>query len=194
MASDRVLNKLVRAFHYVPGYHLLVRRMLSHASEISLTEARFLGGLAQQVPADRCIVEIGTLFGESTRVLAMFKASGTPLITVDSFRWNPHGLRRKDHARITHGLLAEATTSHDVELREMDKAAFYASYQGGPPGLVFLDANHSYESTKADISWAQSVQAGIICGHDYSARFPGVTKAVDECGGAKQVVDTLFVL
>jgi hypothetical protein len=60
--------------------------------------------------------------------------------------------------------------------------------------MVFLDADHSYESTKQDILWAQRVGAKIICGHDYSSRFPGVVRAVEECGGVERIVGSVFLL
>lgn len=49
--------------------------------------------------------------------------------------------------------------------------------------LVFIDANHSYKSTKEDIEmWAPKVRkGGVICGHDYeNPQWAGVKKAVDE--------------
>lgn len=47
--------------------------------------------------------------------------------------------------------------------------------------LVFIDADHSYESVFADIvAWRPKVRVGgILCGHDYGGKFDGVKKAVD---------------
>lgn len=47
--------------------------------------------------------------------------------------------------------------------------------------LVFVDGNHSLEPTMADIrNYQHKVRpGGILCGHDYHARFPGVVQAVD---------------
>jgi predicted O-methyltransferase YrrM len=192
--GSKLIDRLDRLTFRLPRYRALARRLLARPSEISLREARFLGELVRRAPPERPIVEIGTLFGSSTRVLAMFKAPGTPLITVDSFRWNPHGLRRPMHAAITREVLREAIDEHDVRLMEMDKGEFYRTYVGPSPGLVFLDAHHGYESTLEDIRWAQSAGAEIVCGHDYREQFPGVIRAVEECGGAEQVVGTVFVL
>jgi predicted O-methyltransferase YrrM len=174
----------------------LVEEVLSGPSEISLEEGRFLGGLAQGVPDDGCIVEVGTLFGFSTRVLAMFKPAAARLIAIDNFAWNPLGLSRHQHARLTRVLLADAIEHQNVELREIDKAAFYRSFGKGtaPPSMVFLDADHGYEATRQDILWAQEVGAKVICGHDYSEEFPGVVRAVKECGGAERVVGSVFLL
>lgn len=49
--------------------------------------------------------------------------------------------------------------------------------------FVFIDADHEYESVKADIvAWLPKVKkGGIISGHDYCASQQGVIKAVNEC-------------
>lgn len=52
--------------------------------------------------------------------------------------------------------------------------------------LVYLDANHSYESLHQDIqAWLPGVKpGGWVAGHDYNkAQFPGVVRAVDELVG-----------
>lgn len=189
-----MFNKLIRVAFRLPWHYAVVRRVLLRPSEISLAEARFLGELIRSAPSHLPIIEIGTLFGWSARLISLFKAPETPLITVDSFRWNPHGLTPDQHCRITTDTLEEAIRDYSVTLCEMDKAVFQSSYDGASPGVVFLDANHSYQSTKQDIRWAQRVGAHVICGHDYSSRFPGVIKAVEECGGIENMAGSLWVL
>ncbi len=91
--------------------------------------------------------------------------------------------------------LSDAIERFNVSQVRMDKGEFYSSYHGDAPSLVFLDACHSYESTRADILWARSVNANVICGHDSDGhRWPGVVKAVNECGGYSGLVDSLFVM
>ncbi len=48
--------------------------------------------------------------------------------------------------------------------------------------FVFIDANHSYKFVKDDINaWYPKVKkGGILAGHDYERRWPGVIQAVDE--------------
>lgn len=48
--------------------------------------------------------------------------------------------------------------------------------------LVFIDAEHKYESLKNDIkSWLPKLKInGILMGHDYSSLYPGVVNAVNE--------------
>lgn len=48
--------------------------------------------------------------------------------------------------------------------------------------VVYIDADHSYESASNDISyyWPKLRKNGFLCGHDYTVKWPGVVKAVDE--------------
>lgn len=58
-----------------------------------------------------------------------------------------------------------------------------------------MDAMHTFEDTKKDIEWAQTVGVTIVCGHDYDEEeWPGVVEAVNACGGAKEIVGTLYVM
>jgi hypothetical protein len=162
--------------------------------QISLGEARALGALVSSLEGPGPIVEIGTLFGWSTRVMVLFKAPERELVTVDSYVWNPLSLPQERHERATGEALDEAVQNYHVRRVNQDKAAFYASYTGPAPALVFLDAIHSYEETRKDIEWARSVQAKTICLHDYSPTHPGVMRAVDEAGGPRQLFESLAVL
>lgn len=50
--------------------------------------------------------------------------------------------------------------------------------------VVYLDAEHDYESVKADIeAWLPKADR-FICGHDYTPAWPGVMQAVDEVFGS----------
>lgn len=161
--------------------------------EISIEESRFLGDLVRRTePADP-LVEIGTLFGRSTTVMTLFKHEHQPLIGVDNFSWNPLGLDPAFHEQATRMALAQASERYNVRIDRADKAEFFASYDGPPPGLVFCDADHSTEATLADIEWARSVGAKIVCGHDYGED-ERVSKAVDSLGGPKELVGRLFVV
>ena len=162
--------------------------------QIRLDESRFLGELVSSLDRPGPIIEVGTLFGWSTRVMALFKAPERELITVDNYTWNPLGLPTSRHRDSTARALAEAVMSHNVKIVTSDKNRYYETYAGPPPALVFLDAIHSYEETRKDIEWARRVGAGVVCLHDYSADHPGVTRAVDEAGGPKRLVQSLAVV
>ena len=164
------------------------------SGQVSIEERRFLGELARGLRNDGPIIEVGTLFGASTTVLAANKDPARKLITVDKYVWNPCGLSRAQHQRLTGRILKDSIKCQNVEQIILDKNEFYASYRGEAPAMVFLDADHSYQETLKDIQWALSVKARLIAGHDYASNMPGVAQAVDQSGGAAKVVGTVWVL
>lgn len=140
------------------------------------------------------IIEIGTLFGHTTSRLALWKAADKKIITVDNYSWNPWNVSSDVHQALTRRFLHYLDAMGEVEIRCMDKYDFFASYRGEPPALVFIDADHSYEGTKADIVWAQRIGATIISGHDYASHCPGVGRAVDDMGGAARHSGSVWAL
>lgn len=55
--------------------------------------------------------------------------------------------------------------------------------------FVFIDANHDYDYIRRDvIAWLPKVvPGGTLAGHDYSAEFDGVRRAVNELLGADKI-------
>lgn len=170
-------------------------RAIGNMGQLSLVESRLLGEIVRDSDSTRPIIEIGTLFGFSTTVITLFKEAVQPLITVDNYSWNPLGLGAEAHFAATSNRLSEAVEKHNVQIIKMDKDEFYRTYSGPPPAVFFCDADHSYEATKADIMWAKSVGASIICGDDYDHPYQrGTAQAVDELGGPKRLAGGLFVM
>ena len=65
--------------------------------------------------------------------------------------------------------------------------------------FVFIDAEHSYEAVTADIkAWEPKVKpGGWVMGHDYSDRFQGLKRAVDEQFASSDVIvggDTVWAV
>jgi hypothetical protein len=170
-------------------------RALSNMGQLSLVESRLLGEIIASSDKTRPIIEIGTLFGFSTTVMTLAKATEQRLITVDNYSWNPLGISPEAHYQSTRNRLSEAIEKFGVEQIRMDKDEFYRTYDGPPPAVFFCDADHSYEATKADLLWARQVGATIICGDDYDHPYQrGTAQAVDELGGPKRLAGGLFVL
>jgi predicted O-methyltransferase YrrM len=140
------------------------------------------------------IIEVGTLLGITATHMALVKRPEQKIITVDNYCWNPWHLPPDAHHALARQILHYLIETAHVQQVRMDKAEFYASYKGPAPALVFLDAWHTYEETKKDIEWAQRVGARLIAGHDYCDQFPGVQQIVDECGGARELGGTVWVL
>jgi hypothetical protein len=148
---------------------------------ISEEEERELINLTRQASAiPGPIIEIGSLFGFTTQLLATYKPTEKKLIAVECFAWNPFGLSPDDHRVITRRVLRYNTAHSNTTLFDGFNRDFYQAYGGERPAMVFIDADHTYEGAKEDISWAVGAGVPIIAGHDYSELWPGVQRAVDE--------------
>jgi predicted O-methyltransferase YrrM len=144
-------------------------------------ETQGLAELARSVnPAGGPIIEFGTLFGLTTLVLAEHKPKTVKLITLDNFHWNPFGLPAALHQDFTRRILCASQKQGQVELVASDSQSFRDGYQGPVPGLVFLDADHSYRAVREEIAWAVRLGVPLVCGHDYGNPRFGATQAVDE--------------
>ena len=139
------------------------------------------------------IIEIGTLFGSTTAWMAQWKNADKKIVTVDNYCWNPWNLSSASHKMFTTRFLEYLVHRGEVEQLDVDKDAFYESYRGPSPSMVFLDADHTYEETRKDIAWARRVGAKIIAGHDYVDVF-GAFRAVNEAGGRCAGAATVWVL
>jgi hypothetical protein len=126
------------------------------------------------------IIEFGTLFGLTTRLMALAKRPDQELLTLDNFCWNPFGLTPALHEQFTRRILQSELSDAQVKLVVEDSACFRKNYMGTCPSLVFLDADHSYAAVRDEIAWAKALGVPMICGHDYGNTRFGVTRAVDE--------------
>jgi predicted O-methyltransferase YrrM len=175
--------------------HVIAQETITPRSQVNLKESRFLGRLVSSLEYEGPIIEIGTLFGWSTRIICLFKETGRELISVDNYSWNPFKLPPGIHFETTKQILSEAISQFNLKLLRMDNVDFYRTYSGTTPALIFIDADHEYEAVRLDIKGAKKLNAGVICGHDYNREHcPGVVKAVDEFGGPREIVDSLWVL
>ena len=154
---------------------------ISEEDERGIREA-----VARAAPFDGPIIEIGTLFGWTTQLIASLKSPEKELIAVENFSWNPFCIPPDDHRVITrrtlHYCLQHCRTRiHDGAARE-----FYDAYEGPTPSMVFIDGDHSYEGVQADIAWALERGVPVVAGHDYnSALHQPIVRAVDERFGSR---------
>jgi predicted O-methyltransferase YrrM len=192
---QHVSDRLGRKAKTVLGHNKSkIEALTIPVGQISMEESRCLIELIQNFTEPGPIIEIGTLFGWSTRIMTCAKAPERELISVDKYVWNPLGLTPDEHYEATRMVLTESMAKYNVKQVRMDKDEFYRTYDGPSPVLVFLDADHDYGPTKADILWAQKVGSRVIAAHDYCPEWPGVVQAVNECGGPKKVIDRLAIV
>lgn len=154
-----------------------------------------LAELAARVDPEHHIVEIGSYKGKSTAHLAFGakKGLGAHVTAIDL--WMSGGQRDKEGiARLNKQYATEEvfnTFKKQIASLHLEKhitpwqcASLEAAlfWHKKPIGLLFIDAEHSYQACSADIrAWSQYiVPGGYIALHDYSDTFPGVVQATEE--------------
>lgn len=136
------------------------------------------------------IVEVGVLWGDfSAQILSELKPSSLLLVDLwaayDYGYADPHNKDQAWHDANYRGVESRFSGNPEVTiLRELStRAADFMRMMGGLYDIVYIDANHSYKSTLADLkAWAPCVRAGgYLAGHDYVNRLDfGVIDAVTE--------------
>lgn len=180
----RIKNIITLIKHRNEVRRLIEALLIRHDKSIefgSLTQAEadglvnWIKGAADQSSDPFHVVEIGTLFGSTTRQLS--NISNTRLTTVDNFTWNPLGLDPLTHEKFTRHLLRDTRitiikeNSLDFLKREKDI------------DFVFLDGDHSYDAVRNELLALKENGVKHISGHDWGDERFGVTKAVREILG-----------
>jgi predicted O-methyltransferase YrrM len=87
---------------------------------------------------------------------------------------------------------AKAYSIRDRRFSIIDDYSTNASkrFKDGELDLVFIDADHTYKATKADIeAWLPKVRSGgMLVGHDYSLEFFPVIRAVEDTIGSDNII------
>lgn len=165
-------------------------------------ERELLARLASVVPRGQCVVELGVFRGGSLAVLAehahvpvygvdTFGSSGTPAYYEegsDWIKWWEHVAGRSH--RWSEDEVAARTAAPYAHLIVEDTAKVGRAWMGPPVGLLYIDADHSYDGVKRDwAAWLPNLAPGAaVVFDDYMYRvrkkdhYPGVTKLVDELG------------
>jgi predicted O-methyltransferase YrrM len=179
-----ISRKVVRPMNHSVAPRLFRRVKGATPDEIGMALADF----ATQVPADQGIVELGVYQGRTALLMAWgarqglgahvwgFDAwelaentYGPPFKTSGSRSWAFHHVQNLGY-------------SDDITLKQgfsLDEAAKWE----GPIGLLFIDADHSYEGARGDfLAWAPHLAPGaVVAFDDYGHEdWPGVKDAVDD--------------
>ena len=69
-----------------------------------------------------------------------------------------------------------------INIKRMRSVDAAKDFEDNSLDLVFIDGDHSYECCKEDIEawWPKLKKGGVMLGHDYGPKHPGVIKAVKE--------------
>ena len=169
-----------------------------------LSDLQYLARLAQSVPENGVIVEVGPLYGRSTWTLARAAHPSVTVYAIDLWETAPwiEKMRKEErckpfsvesfkyYTRDCPNIIAMKGPSPDV-----------ADGWELPVDAYFEDANHGNPELGRNLDfWTPFIKpGGILCGHDYSIRFPDVGREVmkieEAWGGCKaEIIDTLWAL
>ena len=153
--------------------------------------------LAHAASISNRIAEIGSWLGRSTAALAA-NTSGQ-VYAFDT--WHGSACHQPELAAHPPDWLYEEFLQNmrdlpNVRPRQYSsiEAAEACAREGMHFDLIFIDADHEYESIKADIlAWQPLVAVGgILSGHDYAECWPGVRQAVNELVPSFRVIDAIW--
>lgn len=136
------------------------------------------------------VVEVGVWKGRTTQVFAEHAKgvvyavdtwSGVPDDPKQHFDLYPDTATAFKQFRANLAPHIESGRVVPVTTDSLSAARRFAA-QGLRFDLVFIDADHRYEAVRADIAaWRPLVsEGGILCGHDFKPKWPGVVWAVSE--------------
>ena len=146
--------------------------------------------LAQQAQHRQLIVEIGSWKGRSTRALADHTTGC--VITVDPMtgasvcqgqpevdEFGAEHIARQFNEKL--GDLIGAGRVIPIRMRSEEAIDFLRGLTGFVD-MVFIDGDHAYECVFRDIVLYTPLlrKGGLLCGHDFARRFPGVKMAVQQ--------------
>lgn len=148
-------------------------------------EEEELAWLGEQAAKHKVIVEIGTWYGRSTKVMSLMTKG--KVYSVDNLSGESPGLRSKLERGMKKNLSSQIK-SDKVELLRMSSLEACRTLQD--VDMVFLDGDHSYESMKLEIPAWGSV-TNVLCGHDYGSD-EGVTRAIQELLVVENPIGTIW--
>lgn len=141
---------------------------------------------AKSVPIGGTICEIGSGRGGSISTIGLANPSAN-LINIDrfsSYDEETHTGTNYDYPGFTYSGFLKNIEPFNLKLKTIRKWSDDAvnDIEDKSLDMIFIDGNHGYEYCKRDIiNYAPKLkEKGIMCGHDYHPRFPGVIKAVRE--------------
>jgi precorrin-6B methylase 2 len=147
---------------------------------MSEEELRFLNDISKGLT----VVELGSYLGRSTVALA---EKAKKVYAVDHWNWT-EGLGLVMDGTEYDQFLENTKDFSNIEVLKM--STLEASKKIDSCDIVFIDADHRYNSVKADIkAWFPKVNK-IICGHDYDEQ--GVRRAVDESLNIDGIIGSIW--
>lgn len=150
--------------------------------------------IIHSIPIGGHIVEIGAFLGRSTSFLAVeAQHKKMKIDVVDTWLGSREHQNMEDiKNKCLFGKFLKnlEPVINNVNVIRAESLRAVRMYDDASLDAVFIDADHSYDAVKADISeWGRKVKSGgILAGDDYLS-YAGVRKAVDELIPSRIVTD-----
>ena len=139
-----------------------------------IAERELLAMLAREVPANGLIVEIGTLYGGMTAVLALANPAAR-IESYDNYSWHPEDGKPSSISQVDQSL--KGLNIRNVHLFEQDSREVGRDWSKSID-LAWIDGGHSYEDAYADLVQFGSM-AQVIALHDFGNPYlPQIQQAV----------------
>lgn len=139
------------------------------------TERMALQSMASKVGNGGVIVEIGSLYGGTTAILAR-SAPYAEVFTIDNFSWTPDGMIKPTAALLRENM--QAMGIDNVTVIEGDSRQIGRQWRR-PIDLLWIDGGHSFQFVHSDLT-RFGKYATIIAAHDYNnPEWPSVKRAID---------------
>jgi predicted O-methyltransferase YrrM len=175
---------------------LTLRKVFAHEKMGQWSERATLYVRASRLPANACIVEIGSWVGVGTCYLAagLRAGGGGRVYAVDTFKGTTLDPKSQPAWAASVAKMGGSTLpllrTHMrrfgleslVTPIELPSVAAAASYEGPSIDLLYIDGDHVYDAVRADFDawWPRVRSGGVVMFHDYDERHPGVRRFVDE--------------
>lgn len=136
-------------------------------------QALLLRAVQMPAPLGRAL-EVGTGAGGSLcAMLSAFSPSQRPIFTaVDTMRYFPAQMEAIRRNLVRHGL---DPASVDFRIGRSQDLLEPACRAGIRFDFILIDGSHKIPAVTADLKWTRLLNpGGVLCLHDFCARFPGV--------------------
>lgn len=147
----------------------------------------------ETIPKNLVWAELGVFLGEFSEEIYN-RTNPKKLYLVDTFpeymiSGDKDGNNLKEVNLTNMPEILENKFSNKVIVVKDTSSNFLSSLDDQSLDIVYIDADHSYEGVKKDLvlSYNKVKDGGLICGHDYTNRFEGVIRAVNEFCVEKQL-------
>lgn len=156
--------------------------MRTEASKLALTG--MVLDLSKTYPIkDWTLIEIGSYSGDSTEIFCRYFKH---VIAIDPWMSNVGGITNKvDMCTIFDMFKDKVKDCKNLTIMQGFSYNQCVKIKNKSVDMVYIDGSHKYIDVKCDIAnYLPKIKSGgIISGHDYCNKFPGVMKAVEEMLG-----------